>query len=195
MHPNAVQANDVIVTILNPDPSLKSSNLGFVEGMNVKSQAPHITQVLPADRFKAIVSSIKGAIVHHQRFCGEAIHVEVCPQHLTAIAEPVKRSIWNKGNFLNRRSETQPAYETGVIPGNVAQFRIWLIVLNVGLHPGRELHQFAIEDRKSTRLNSSHLGISYAVFCLKKKNINIGLVVSGNFGCVRSSSELRAADP
>src|SRR5262245_56947443 len=31
------------------------------------------------------------------------------------------------------------------------------------------------EDRKSTRLNSSHLGISYAVFCLKKKkkkNIN-----------------------
>src|SRR5437899_9421115 len=27
-------------------------------------------------------------------------------------------------------------------------------------------------DRKSTRLNSSHLGISYAVFCLKKKNNN-----------------------
>src|SRR5256885_4275800 len=27
-------------------------------------------------------------------------------------------------------------------------------------------------DRKSTRLNSSHLVISYAVFCLKKKTIN-----------------------
>src|SRR5262245_63164614 len=27
-------------------------------------------------------------------------------------------------------------------------------------------------DRKSTRLNSSHLGISYAVFCLKNKTIN-----------------------
>src|SRR5947199_6916450 len=27
----------------------------------------------------------------------------------------------------------------------------------------------ASSDRKSTRLNSSHLGISYAVFCLKKK--------------------------
>src|SRR5258705_3867798 len=26
-------------------------------------------------------------------------------------------------------------------------------------------------DRKSTRLNSSHLGISYAVFCLKKKRV------------------------
>src|SRR5690625_6886632 len=27
-----------------------------------------------------------------------------------------------------------------------------------------------IKDRKSTRLNSSHVAISYAVFCLKKKN-------------------------
>src|SRR5699024_11491782 len=29
-----------------------------------------------------------------------------------------------------------------------------------------------IADRKSTRLNSSHVSISYAVFCLKKKNPN-----------------------
>src|SRR5262245_64510887 len=29
--------------------------------------------------------------------------------------------------------------------------------------------QRVVRDRKSTRLNSSHLGISYAVFCLKKK--------------------------
>src|SRR5690625_6322074 len=28
-------------------------------------------------------------------------------------------------------------------------------------------------DRKSTRLNSSHVAISYAVFCLKKKNISV----------------------
>src|SRR5947199_7203439 len=32
--------------------------------------------------------------------------------------------------------------------------------------PANEL----VQDRKSTRLNSSHLGISYAVFCLKKKS-------------------------
>src|SRR2546426_6591527 len=30
-----------------------------------------------------------------------------------------------------------------------------------------------LEDRKSTRLNSSHLVISYAVFCLKKKKIEL----------------------
>src|SRR3712207_7044981 len=31
----------------------------------------------------------------------------------------------------------------------------------------------SLEDRKSTRLNSSHANISYAVFCLKKKKIYI----------------------
>src|SRR3712207_7503504 len=30
-----------------------------------------------------------------------------------------------------------------------------------------------LEDRKSTRLNSSHANISYAVFCLKKKKITL----------------------
>src|SRR5437868_14822939 len=32
-----------------------------------------------------------------------------------------------------------------------------------------------VEDRKSTRLNSSHVSISYAVFCLKKKKTLISL--------------------
>src|SRR5690625_6624626 len=32
--------------------------------------------------------------------------------------------------------------------------------------------QVVKQDRKSTRLNSSHVASSYAVFCLKKKNIN-----------------------
>src|SRR5262245_63426559 len=39
---------------------------------------------------------------------------------------------------------------------------------------GAALPQLRRADRKSTRLNSSHIGISYAVFCLKKKKkINI----------------------
>src|SRR3712207_7507728 len=38
-----------------------------------------------------------------------------------------------------------------------------LIALLVGLFP------VLVADRKSTRLNSSHANISYAVFCLKKK--------------------------
>src|SRR5258705_4785375 len=35
------------------------------------------------------------------------------------------------------------------------------------------LSALAVRDRKSTRLNSSHLGISYAVFCLKKKQRDV----------------------
>src|SRR5438045_5257517 len=48
-------------------------------------------------------------------------------------------------------------------------------VLGTALQLGVERVPFPVEitevDRKSTRLNSSHLGISYAVFCLKKKKI------------------------
>src|SRR3712207_7052397 len=38
--------------------------------------------------------------------------------------------------------------------------------------PSQSEHKcaFLLVDRKSTRLNSSHANISYAVFCLKKKN-------------------------
>src|SRR2546430_7504727 len=38
-------------------------------------------------------------------------------------------------------------------------------------HVVTELRRRELVDRKSTRLNSSHSQISYAVFCLKKKNI------------------------
>src|SRR5688572_31389509 len=57
-----------------------------------------------------------------------------------------------------------------------------LRIQNVNVHR-REIHEqwsrawravLGVADRKSTRLNSSHSQISYAVFCLKKKNtINI----------------------
>src|SRR5438309_26345 len=39
------------------------------------------------------------------------------------------------------------------------------------LGPEQETHRLRALDRKSTRLNSSHSSSSYAVFCLKKKNI------------------------
>src|SRR3712207_7356469 len=37
-----------------------------------------------------------------------------------------------------------------------------------------------LEDRKSTRLNSSHANISYAVFCLKKKKTSISHLLTYN---------------
>src|SRR5256885_4789273 len=43
---------------------------------------------------------------------------------------------------------------------------------NVGRRAAAPQRCASTSDRKSTRLNSSHLVISYAVFCLKKKKIN-----------------------
>src|SRR3712207_7628527 len=49
-------------------------------------------------------------------------------------------------------------------------------VVQVAVDPGEDRHDLLLDrprlvlrDRKSTRLNSSHANISYAVFCLKKK--------------------------
>src|SRR5699024_4744166 len=44
-----------------------------------------------------------------------------------------------------------------------------LVVQRNLTHPYDESYQLIQVDRKSTRLNSSHVSISYAVFCLKKK--------------------------
>src|SRR5690606_39818884 len=40
----------------------------------------------------------------------------------------------------------------------------------VGVEDVEHAHVGVVEDRKSTRLNSSHVKTSYAVFCLKKKH-------------------------
>src|SRR5438105_10431376 len=45
---------------------------------------------------------------------------------------------------------------------------------DIDVHAGHEHPDRLRRDRKSTRLNSSHEWISYAVFCLKKKNNNAG---------------------
>src|SRR3712207_8836891 len=45
-------------------------------------------------------------------------------------------------------------------------------------HPGRGA-RLELLDRKSTRLNSSHANISYAVFCLKKKTYEPELAATG----------------
>src|SRR2546426_4808461 len=44
--------------------------------------------------------------------------------------------------------------------------------------PGGELTTAIRTDRKSTRLNSSHLVISYAVFCLKKKKTMVIILLA-----------------
>src|SRR2546427_9396378 len=62
--------------------------------------------------------------------------------------------------FIQFQADAQ--VRTRILPGEVLS-----LVTVVGMRAGyRRLRE---QDRKSTRLNSSHSQISYAVFCLKKK--------------------------
>src|SRR5690625_4903874 len=60
---------------------------------------------------------------------------------------------------------------TGMLTAAPAPARILSVGSAGGLHENIGVGEVIIgaEDRKSTRLNSSHVAISYAVFCLKKK--------------------------
>src|SRR5205814_7110277 len=60
--------------------------------------------------------------------------------------------IWSKVVEDALRGRLQRVYDGGRVPGELMVKARWDL----------------LEDRKSTRLNSSHLGSSYAVFCLKK---------------------------
>src|ERR1035441_8241191 len=59
-------------------------------------------------------------------------------------------------------------------------------------YPGMGRRQYLRHrrDRKSTRLNSSHLGISYAVFCLKKQNYE-DIAMMWRAGCITRTPFLR----
>src|SRR3712207_8320631 len=56
-----------------------------------------------------------------------------------------------------------------VAPGLVAKGRAAGVPVGGGSEQPGQTHRRPGRDRKSTRLNSSHANISYAVFCLKKK--------------------------
>src|SRR5437773_9066581 len=58
---------------------------------------------------------------------------------------------------------------TGVLPGAQQKIQRLLAILDVEHLVGEVAFLERPKDRKSTRLNSSHITISYAVFCLKKK--------------------------
>src|SRR3712207_7227748 len=77
------------------------------------------------------------------------------PEELTAAIRQAKAIGVNVTPFINVKNlSDQYAQRYGLTPGSSAA---WVY------------HPELIPDRKSTRLNSSHANISYAVFCLKKK--------------------------
>src|ERR1035437_7927025 len=62
-----------------------------------------------------------------------------------------------------------PLNDATDLPGiNMYASSTSIIAANGYQHLGSTYHPLVLRDRKSTRLNSSHANISYAVFCLKK---------------------------
>src|SRR5688500_19818134 len=77
-----------------------------------------------------------------------------------------------------RSSDLSPRRECRPIAPRAGSIRF---LDHVGVHRSRPGAAGRFQDRKSTRLNSSHLVISYAVFCLKKKNREVDLTLWGRF--------------
>src|SRR5690554_4548658 len=79
------------------------------------------------------------------------------------------------GEFRRYANHDAPLARFRLFPDEQSQhgdgwsFRVTRVSEQNGLFVYHGIHS-ETEDRKSTRLNSSHVRISYAVFCLKKKN-------------------------
>src|SRR5699024_6156308 len=68
------------------------------------------------------------------------------------------------------KSEEAEQKQSCNIPGTISNW----VFENREVYCTGHTNEAEIQDRKSTRLNSSHVSISYAVFCLKKKNESEG---------------------
>src|SRR5207247_11133370 len=84
-------------------------------------------------------------------------------------ALPISRDLTGVAQFAEAQTTQREAAVDGARTATTAAPRVRLH-LELGLLLERLLVECFSRDRKSTRLNSSHEWISYAVFCLKKKN-------------------------
>src|SRR3712207_7169505 len=82
--------------------------------------------------------------------------------YTTLFRSEICRTIHDAGGLVYMDGANMNALVGIARPGDMG-----VDVIHLNLHK-----TFSTPDRKSTRLNSSHANISYAVFCLKKKNKN-----------------------
>src|SRR5690554_7587913 len=111
---------------------------------------PSITSIIEPEKVNQIMDSIDSAhnilITTHVSPDGDAIGSSLALYHF----------IKNKGKRVRL-----------VVPNSFPYFLRWMDgIKEIEIF---EYNPNAGQDRKSTRLNSSHVRISYAVFCLKKK--------------------------
>src|SRR5438270_6201498 len=81
------------------------------------------------------------------------------------IPRPPRSTLFPYTTLFRSSEHTLAGVGALLVGRNTASYRVWDGIRSLDYLAGRP----EIEDRKSTRLNSSHSQISYAVFCLKKK--------------------------
>src|SRR5437899_1315057 len=113
--------------------------LGVEAGIERVVRRLHVIGARRRDRVGERQALLAARVVHRQLL---ALHVE--REALGALAEALRRALDALGEQVAE----------ALAPAD---------------HVDEPDHGVGVADRKSTRLNSSHLGISYAVFCLKKK--------------------------
>src|SRR5258705_68881 len=109
-----------------------------------EAAAANVSRLRELESFKRVVAPFDGVITARNTDIGSLINAgQSAGSELFKLADTRKLRIY---------VQVPEPYAAVAKPGLEAQLKL---------------------DRKSTRLNSSHLGISYAVFCLKKKKKNI----------------------
>src|SRR2546426_3237961 len=107
----------------------------------------------------AWLTSTSASALKRRSRCSNASGM-VLNEVMTKVALMATTTSGSCGAWKNRPNGSATTQETSRLPSprSTAKLLSWLICSTL-----------SSRDRKSTRLNSSHLVISYAVFCLKKK--------------------------
>src|SRR5438034_129650 len=106
---------------------------------------------------------------HINEACDEKIGLVLSEDAKPEMLEKLAKQAPQEDFYLLRLISEHPRANAKTL-GKLAKHPYGAIRENVARHPNADANTLAwLRDRKSTRLNSSHTVISYAVFCLKKK--------------------------
>src|SRR5439155_21776833 len=123
----------------------------------------------------AVEGSIKQSIEKKPDTFVGALHPIIGPMVRRSIAESLRRLMQSLEHPFSWRGLKWrfEALRTGKSFAEVVMLRSLVYRVEQLFLIHRKTSLSLLQDRKSTRLNSSHVAISYAVFCLKKKNKTI----------------------
>src|SRR2546426_9698621 len=121
-----------------------------------------------------VLRALYGVAMGGEWGVGASLTMESIPPHARGFVSGLLQSGYPTGYFL-----------ASIVYGLLFPIIGWRGMFMVGVLPALlVLYIRRRVDRKSTRLNSSHLVISYAVFCLKKKKTRI---LAPRVGCARTA--------